>query len=212
MSQQPHNMSFSATTCAAELSHLRRVAPCLVLLALMSGCATSGMQAVDRSFAGTTKGYVEFRMIEGAEFSIMREPVTVYITREGEKKALGFVGSDTNWSPAGYVRQLIVTEAPGSHTYGYTYQTMGKTLGTPAITPIPGTNRFTPMPTVKFLGLEHCQGVIAIDVADNQTTPVTFSLGPKEVEGTLISTRLDPSQFKVETGTAYRGEPQKVQK
>lgn len=212
MSQQLHNINFSAIACRVELSRLRRVTSGVILLGLMSGCATTGMQAVDRSSGSSSKGYVEFRIVEGAAFSIMREPVTVYITREGETKALGFVGADVNFSPAGYVHQLIVTEAPGSHHYGYTYQTMGKTLGPLAITPIPGASNFMVTPTVKYLGLEHSQGVIAVDVADNQTIPVTFSLGPKEVEGTLISKRLDPSQFKVETGAPYRGEPQKIQK
>ncbi len=182
------------------------------MLALVSGCATSGMQAVDRSSGSATKGYVEFRISEGADFSIMREPVTVYITREGDSKALGFVGADVKFSPAGYVHQLIVTEAPGSHHYGYTYQTMGKALGPGAITPVPGSQNFVPTVTIKYLGLEHSQGVVTVDVADHQTTPVTFSLGPKEVKGTLVSRRLDPSQFKVETGTAYAGEPRVVAK
>ena len=178
------------------------MAGCLLLLLLVSGCATSGMKRVDRSQAASVAGFVEFRIDEKASFSIMREPVTVYITREGEKRSLGFIGSDVNWAPMGYVHQLTVKESPGKHAYGYTYQTMGKGF---APSP-PGTVG------VAFFGLKHCHGAVSIDVEANQTTPVTFSLGPKEVKGTLISRRLDPSQFVMETGQPYDGEPRKIQK
>jgi hypothetical protein len=160
------------------------------------------MKRVDRSQGCIVAGFVEFRIDEKANFSIMHEPVTVYITREGEKGQLGFVGSDVNWAPMGYVHQLAVKESSGKHTYGYTYQTMGKGVALST----PGTVG------VAFLDLEHCHGVVSVDVKTNQTTPVTFSLGPKEVKGTLISKRLDPSQFKVETGHPYDGEPIKIQK
>ncbi len=152
-------------------------------------------------------GFIEFRIDEKATFSIMREPVTVYITREGEKDNLGFVGSDVKWAPAGYVHQLCVKESLGKHTYGYKYQTMGKAI---VAAPI-----LTPSSTgvgVAYFGLEHCHGTVTIDVQPNQTTPVTFSLGPKEMKGTLISNRLDPSQFKVETQPPYGGEPKDIQK
>jgi hypothetical protein len=184
-----------------------RMAACFLLPLLGTGCATSGLVRLDRSLGSVAAGFVEFRIDEKATFSIMREPVTVYVTREGEKDSLGFVGSDVKWAPAGYVHQLCVKESPGKRTYGYKYQTMGKDLVSVPI--------LAPSSTgvgVAFFGLEHCQGTVTIDVQPNQTTPVTFSLGPNEVKGTLISKRLDPSQFKVETGKPYDGDPKNIQK
>lgn len=130
---------------------VRHMAACFLLLALASGCATSAMRRLDRSQGSVAAGFVEFRIDEKATFSIMREPVTVYITREGEKSNLGFVGSDVKWAPAGYIHQLAVKESPGKHTYGYKYQTMGKDLvSTPLLTPSStGVG-------VAFFDLEHC--------------------------------------------------------
>lgn len=192
-------MIFSETIHRHGLPILRNLLPFLLLFALTSGCSISGMKLVDRSSGNTAKGFVEFRINEGTDFSIMREPVAVYITREGENWRLGFVGSNFAWAPMGYIRQLVVMESPGNYKYEYTYQTMGKGIASSTV-------------GVTYFGIEHYQGVISVDISANQTTPVTFSLGPKEVTGTLISRRLDPSQFNVEIGSPYEGKPQKVKK
>ncbi len=184
----------------------------LFLFLVLAGCATSGIKQVDRSVGSAQKGYVEFLINEGAEFSIMREPVTVYITRQDETKELGFVGSDVLWAPAGYVNQLIITESPGTYTYGYVYQTMGKQvspIGIAAMATLPVGWAYSP---VSYLGLEHCHGIVEVEVLEDHTCTITFSLGSKEIKGTLISKRLDPSQFKIEIGESYKGEPRKIQK
>lgn len=196
----------------SQLTRLVRFGTYLLLLGLVFGCATSGIKHVDRSSGSSSKGFVEFRIHEGAEFSIMREPVTIYITRGGEQKNLGFVGSDVLWSPAGYIHQLIVEEVPGKHNYGYIYQTMGKSLSPTGIVGMAVLPTGFAVSTVSYLGLEHCHGVIEVDVLEDHTITVTFSLGSKEVKGTLISKRLDPSQFKVEIGESHQGKPREIGK
>lgn len=176
-----------------------RLVGLLTLIVLTSGCATSGIKRVDRSSPSSSRGFVEFRIVEGADFSIMREPLAISITREGEEKRLGFVGSDFNWAPMGYVHRLIVTEAPGTHAYGYVYHTMVKgrihLIG-------------TPLEHFHTFKLEHYHGIVSIDVLPGKTVPITFSLGPDEVGVTGFGRRLDPRQFKVKEGPPYDGEPQ----
>lgn len=139
-------------------------------------CSSSGVKTVDRLPKGAPKGYVEFRIDERIPKSIWRPPLAVFVSKAGEKKPLGFVGSDFAWAPMGYVDRLRVAEEPGTWTYHLSLETLQKL---PLYSP--GAVGFSSWYET------HSGGSVDVAVSENMLTPVQVIV--------------DTNMFSVESGS-----------
>lgn len=178
-------------------ARLAQLAAALAMLSFAS-CSVSGVKTVDRAQGAASSGQVLFRIQENAKFSLMNEPLAVFVTQAGEGKPLGYVGSNFEMAPMGYVKELRLTLPAGRHTCQYELRTAGKL---PAIRASPANG--LPESGVYYLKFKHRSGSLDLNVQPGKTIPVDFSLGPNREKSIGVGYRLDPDQLQVQQGAAY---------